>query len=234
MSKSLVLLSGGQDSVTCLGLALLRNKTSDEPVHAISFNYGQKHSVEIECAKKICQRYGIHHKIVDISFFGDMVYSALTDRDPDDVNSKHPDHPDLPASFVPNRNALLLTLAHAWAQTIKADKIIAGMCQTDYPGYPDCRKVFIDGLATALNIGSNSVIPIETPLMNLNKAEIFELAEKVDFLDEVIENSHTCYNGDRSILRDYGYGCGDCPACKLRKNGYERFIFKKKDYDDVL
>ena len=221
---AVVVFSGGQDSTSLIGYAL--NQGYDN-VYAISFAYGQKHSIELECAAEICKQYGIDHKIIDISFFGSLVRSALTNEN-EDVNEKHPDNENLPASFVPNRNATFLTLTHAYAQTVKAKIIYAGMCQTDYSGYPDCREKFIRDMAIALNGGADISIYIATPLMHLTKAQIFALAEKNDFLDEVIELSHTCYNGDHKNLHDWGYGCDNCPACKLRKKGYDEFCSGKE------
>lgn len=215
--KALVVLSGGQDSVTCLGYALKKFTA----VEAISFIYGQKHVIELECAKRVCAKHNVPHKIVDLSFIGQVVTSALTSNG--DVSKAHAYKPGLPASFVPNRNALFLTVAHAHAQEIKADAIVTGVCQTDYSGYPDCRDEFIHALAVALNIGYQTNIAIETPLMWLNKAETFEMAEACGFLEDVLENSHTCYNGDHTTRNEWGYGCGNCPACELRKRGFEQY-----------
>lgn len=220
---AVVVLSGGQDSVTCLGVALSKHRK----VVAVSFAYGQKHTVELMQAAKICDRRGIMHSLVDLRFFGDMVTSALTSDG--DVSAAHPTKPGLPASFVPNRNALFLTLAHAVAQEVGAKTIYTGVCETDYSGYPDCRAVFIEALQDALNTGYQTDIKIETPLMYLDKADTFELARKHGFLDTVIEDSHTCYNGDRSVRHEWGYGCGKCPACQLRERGYLEFVARRAD-----
>lgn len=217
MSKSLVVLSGGQDSVTCLGVALAQH----DEVACISFVYGQKHKVELICAKKICNNLGVHLKLVDLSFLGRMVTSALTSDG--DVNQSHAYKKGLPASFVPNRNALFLTTAHAYAQEINADTIYTGVCQTDYSGYPDCRDEFIHMLGVALNKGYECNINIITPLMYLTKAETFGLANTFGILETVINDSHTCYNGNREIKHDWGYGCGECAACELRKNGWYEY-----------
>lgn len=214
--KALVIFSGGQDSTTCLYSALSHFKE----VEAISFFYAQKHHAELTQANKICRMENVKHKVVDISFLGDLVQSALIDHSRD-ISQIQPN--GLPASFVPNRNALMITIAHAYAQTIGADALITGVCQTDYSGYPDCRDVFIDEISDALNRGSGARIPIRTPLMYLTKAETFSLAEGLGALDKVIELSHTCYNGDRSNRHDWGYGCGTCPACLLRAKGYKEF-----------
>jgi len=215
MKKAVVIFSGGQDSTTCLFWALNRY----DVVEAITFNYGQKHSIELECAKTICEKVNVKQTIIDISFLNTIVESALTSNgDVNVINDK-----GLPASFVPNRNQLFITLAHAYAQKIGAQTLVTGVCQTDFSGYPDCRLDFIQSIRSTTNLGSASNIQIETPLMHLTKAETFKLAQDEKCLDEVIELSHTCYNGDRSKLHFWGYGCGDCPACLLREKGYLEF-----------
>lgn len=218
---ALVVMSGGQDSVTCLGVAL----TNHKQVFAISFNYGQRHEVELEQAAIICDSEGVDIQFVDMSFLGEMVTSALTGEG--SVSEKHPANSSLPASFVPNRNALFLTIAHAYAQEIGAGTIYTGVCQTDYSGYPDCRENFVVQLQAALNTGYLTDIVIKTPLMFKTKAETFALAEQHDFLDVVLEYSHTCYEGNRETRHDWGYGCGVCPACLLREKGYNEFIESK-------
>jgi 7-cyano-7-deazaguanine synthase len=218
--KAVVIFSGGQDSTTCLFWAL---EKYDE-VEAITFAYGQKHSVEIEQSKYICEKENVKQTIVDISFLNTLVESALTSNgDVNQINEK-----GLPASFVPNRNQLFITLAHAYAQKIGAKYLVTGVCQTDYSGYPDCRQDFVNAISVASNMGSASDIVIETPLMYLNKAETFELAWDLDCLDDVIEHSHTCYNGDREHRFVWGYGCNECPACELRAKGYLEFSTKSE------
>lgn len=217
-TTALVILSGGQDSVTCLGVAL----KAHVKVQAISFRYGQRHAIELDCAADLCEKLKVPHKIVDLDFFGSFVTSALTGKG--NVNDAHPSNPDLPASFVPNRNALFLTLAHAYAQEIGARVMYAGMCETDYSGYPDCRNRFIRNMEHTLNGGYLTNIAIATPLMELTKAQTFKLADDVGFLTKVIEDSHTCYNGDHLNFHPWGFGCGKCGACGLRKAGYEEFI----------
>lgn len=213
--KGLVILSGGQDSVTCLYLAL---KRCDE-VEAITFNYGQNHSIEVDCASQICEMENVRHIIIDISFLGTIVESALTSKgDVTKLNKK-----GLPDSYVPNRNALFITLAHAYAQKVGADRLYTGVCETDYSGYPDCRQEFITSIIGALNLGSESEISIRTPLMYINKAATFKIAAELGVLHKVIKYSHTCYNGIRDVLHEWGYGCGTCPACKLRIKGYTEF-----------
>jgi 7-cyano-7-deazaguanine synthase len=217
--KALVMLSGGQDSTTCLGVA---RKNHDE-VEAIAFDYGQRHAIELNSAKILCEKYRIPLKIVKLDFFSDVVQSALIDSS-SDLNIKHKDRPTVASTFVPNRNTLFLTIAHAYAQTIKAGVIYAGMCQTDEAGYPDCRNNFVQSLQASLNLGADTAINIITPLMWLTKEETFKLAEDCDCLDDVIDISHTCYEGNHSLKHVWGYGCGNCASCKLRIKGYEVFI----------
>jgi len=216
--KSLVIFSGGQDSTTCLGYAI---KKYDE-VEAITFIYGQKHTIEVSQAKKICEKLNIKQHIIDISFFGQIVDSALTSNG--DVNQKHSRIKDLPASFVPNRNQMFITISHALAQKIGADVLVTGVCDTDYSGYPDCRQEFIKSIEYSTNLGSKSNIIIDTPLMKLNKSQTFKFAKDYNILDVVIDYSITCYNGNMDIKNEWGYGCGECPSCKLRKKGWLEYL----------
>jgi 7-cyano-7-deazaguanine synthase len=215
--RAVVVLSGGQDSVTCLGVAI-RDCAS---VRAIHFSYGQRHTVETEQAWIICDRLRIPLKVVQIPSFTGLVTSALIGDG--DVNAPHPNNAALPASFVPGRNAVFLTLAHAYATEIRALRVYAGVCQTDYSGYPDCREVFIQQLNTALNAGYETNISFQTPLMHLTKAESFALAKDTNVLDTVLELSHTCYNGDRNTANIWGKGCGKCAACQLRAKGWKEY-----------
>lgn len=216
---ALVIFSGGQDSTTCLGWAKNRYKK----VTAISFVYGQKHDCEIQQAKLIAEQFEVDHQIVEADFFGSLVNSALTHNG--DVNAEHEDNSSLPASFVPNRNAFFITLAHAFAQKINAGVLVTGTCETDSSGYPDCRRVFIDSICLALNLGSDVNMEIMTPLMYIDKCETWKLAEDEGCLDVTRDLSHTCYNGTDK-MNDYGRGCGECPACVLRERGYTQFIEK--------
>lgn len=224
MNKALVVFSGGQDSTTCLGLAL----AAGYECHAIGFYYGQRHAVELQQAKKIATMVGVPYTVLDVEPFGKMVASASALISPDqNVGEASSLKPNLPASFVPNRNAMMLTMAHAYAQMIGAYTIITGVSQSDYSGYPDCRDRFITALQNALNIGYETNINILTPLMHVTKGETFKLAEECGFLDIVVNESHTCYNGVRQdVAHDrfaWGHGCGECPACKLRAKGWEDF-----------
>lgn len=219
MKKALVIFSGGQDSTTCLYWAI---KKFDQ-VQTITFAYGQKHSIEIDCAKNICHSEGIDHKIIDISFLDQLVDSALTSGgDVNKLNDK-----GLPASFVPNRNQLFITLAHSYAQKIGAQHLVTGVCQTDYSGYPDCRQIFIDLLSHCTNYGSQSNIVIHTPLMHLSKSRIFQLADELGKLKDIVLYTHTCYNGNRNELHSWGYGCVECPACILRHTGFYEYMDMK-------
>jgi 7-cyano-7-deazaguanine synthase len=215
--KAVVIFSGGQDSTTCLYYAI--KNYGHENVEAITFDYGQKHIIELVQSKRLCRKENIKQTVVDISFLDTLVESALTSNgDVNVINEK-----GLPASFVPNRNQLFITLAHAYAQKIKAKNVITGVCQTDYSGYPDCRQVFITAIEMASNIGSESEINVLAPLMYKNKGEIWAFAEKLNCINEIVEYSHTCYNGIRQNKYDWGYGCDNCPACELRKNGYYEY-----------
>lgn len=220
MSSALIVFSGGQDSTTCLGWA----KNRYDHVETITFDYGQKHSVELEQAKKITDKLGVVNYVVKFDIFSQLADSALLDVNSNqDINASHHAKPNLPASFVPNRNAIFFTIAHAYAQKQGLKHIITGINQTDYSGYPDCRIEFIESLEQSLNIGSESDISFKYPLIHLTKAQTFELAKKEGVLDLVLEESHTCYNGERLNRYDWGYGCDDCPACILRKQGWEEY-----------
>lgn len=222
-----VVLSGGQDSVTCLGVAM----KCYEKVVAVCFNYGQKHAVELKSAAAICIKHNIRLFTFNIPVLNELGDSALLASSPGSVNEKHYHKVNLPASFVPNRNALFLTAAHALAQKIGAKYVVTGVSQTDYSGYPDCRLKFIRSLEASLNLGAESNISIITPLISKSKAETFLLAKQAGILDEVLTLSHTCYNGDHEHFHDWGYGCGECPACQLRAKGWEEY---QEHYGDDL
>jgi 7-cyano-7-deazaguanine synthase len=215
IKRGLVIFSGGQDSTTCLYWALKRFNE----VHAITFNYGQNHNIELELSKEICRLEGVKQVIVDISFLNTIVESALINGG--DINGKN--SKDLPASFVPNRNQLFITLAHSYLQKLGGGDIVAGFCQTDYHGYPDCRDKWVDKIEKVSNLGSNSDINIITPLMFLDKVETFKLADDLGILDKIINLTNTCYNGNRNVLNEWGWGCGECPACLLRKEGFKKY-----------
>lgn len=233
MKKAVVVFSGGQDSTTCLFWAL---KRYDE-VEAISFDYGQKHSVELDQVRFILNKVGIKQTVISLNeSLGKIAESALigTEGDVSEINKY-----GLPSSFVPGRNGIFLYNSYIYALKIEADSIITGVCQTDYSGYPDCRRDFIDSLLKTMDLGvfgKESSIQIETPLMYLTKAETFLLAEQEGCLDEVVELSHTCYNGMRVYRHDWGWsaerGTEDdplCPACELRQKGWIEYQKIKKN-----
>lgn len=216
MKKAIVIFSGGQDSTTCLYWAM----SKFDYVEAITFFYGQNHRIELKQAKFICEREGIKQTLVDLNFLNTLVESAmLTGGDTSKINEK-----GLPSSFVPNRNQIFITLAHAYAQKIGARHLVTGVCQTDYSGYPDCRNDFIQKLQGVTNEGSMSNIMIHTPLMWIDKAHTFAMAAGLGKLREVLDFSHTCYIGDRTHHHEWGYGCGECPACQLRAKGWNEFL----------
>ncbi|PAF43340.1 7-cyano-7-deazaguanine synthase QueC [Helicobacter sp. 11S03491-1] len=219
-SKCVVSFSGGQDSTTTSVWA----KNKFDEVILIGFDYNQKHKIELTQAKLIAQKLNLPFHLIKIDFFAQIVESALLQSNTQNVNSTHPQNHSLPASFVPNRNAIFITIAHSFAQKIAADTLILGVSQQDYSGYPDCREEFIKSIENTLNLGSDTSIKILTPLMYLDKAQEFKLARDLGVLDLILEDTHTCYNGVRNKREEWGYGCGECPACKLRKNAWEKYL----------
>ncbi|NLS12527.1 7-cyano-7-deazaguanine synthase QueC [Vibrio sp. SM6] len=213
MKKAVVVYSGGQDSTTCLVQAL---KHYDE-VHAITFDYGQRHRLEIEVAQSLAQSLGVTaHKVMDVSLLNELAISSLTR---DDIPVSHElQENGLPNSFVPGRNILFLTLAGIYAYQIGANSVITGVCETDFSGYPDCRDEFVKAMNQALVKGMDRALVIETPLMWLNKAQTWALADQYGALELVRNQTLTCYNG---IIGD---GCGDCPACDLRRAGLNEYL----------
>lgn len=216
---ALVLFSGGQDSTTCLFWALRHFAR----VETLGFDYGQKHAVEIEQARQIADAAGVPFTVRDLS--GLLAGSSLTEHDRDS-NAPHDLAPDLPASFVPGRNALFLTLAAAHGFLHGIHDLVGGMCQTDFSGYPDCRLDFVQSQEATLGLALGQPVRIHTPLMVLTKAETWKLAKDLgevrglDVLETVREMSHTDYNGDRSECHAWGYGRLDNPASVLRAKGY--------------
>ncbi|MCH7640281.1 MAG: 7-cyano-7-deazaguanine synthase QueC [Bacteroidetes bacterium] len=213
-NTALLLFSGGQDSTTCLYWAV----KEFERVEAIGFRYGQKHVIELEQAAKIAEKAGVPFTVLDVT--GLLAFSSLTEHEKDS-NAPHELAPDLPASFVPGRNALFLTTAASFAYTRGIHDLVGGMCQTDYSGYPDCRRDFIDATEKSLSLALEASTRIHTPLMDLTKAETWKLAADLGCLEVVREMSHTDYNGDRTERHEWGYGKLDNPASILRAKGYE-------------
>ena len=220
--KALVVMSGGQDSTTCLGVALKQHNE----VHAIGFDYGQKHAVELEAAAHICKQYDVPFTVVKVPSLANMKSSALVNHG--DVSKPHEILKDVPASFVPARNAMFLTMSWGYALENDIKHLYTGVCQTDYSGYPDCRQDFIVLMEAALRTGYTKNLSIHTPLMFLDKAQTFLLAEEVGILLSVIKDSHTCYNGDHKTRHEWGHGCGECPACELREKGYNEYLERFK------
>ena len=219
--KALVIFSGGQDSTTCLLWAL---KRFDE-VRAISYRYGQRHDVELDLAADICAQLGVVQTVVDLSAqFAELNESALLTAT-EDVNEET--SRGLPASFVPNRNLIFLVYAHTFAQKIGFDTLVTGVCQTDYSGYPDCRYDFVQAAKSTMNMASEVNIEVETPIMWLNKAETFMLADLCGGIDIIVGKTLTCYNAELTMNR-YGFGCGKCNACLLREKGYDEYVAMKR------
>ena len=227
-SKALVLFSGGQDSTTCLAWALERY----EHVETIGFDYGQRHRIELECRLNIlqeirnrfpnwAQRLGEDH-VLDLKLLGQISDTAMTAEKTIEFEEN-----GLPNTFVPGRNLLFLTFAATIAYRRGLTVLVGGMCETDYSGYPDCRDNALKATQVALSLGMDAPVIIETPLMWLNKAQTWRLAEDLgsqDCVKLIQEESHTCYLGTRQQKHEWGYGCGTCPACELRKTGYEQYI----------
>ena len=212
--KAVVVFSGGQDSTTCLFWAKQRFKE----VIAVSFDYNQKHISELQCAKDICNKYNVEHHILDMSLLNQLAPNSLTRVD---INvDKTTKEGELPNSFVDGRNLLFLTFVAVFAKQRNINHIITGVSQSDFSGYPDCRDVFIKSTNVTLNLAMDYEFVIHTPLMFIDKCETWKLAYDLDVLDIVKNETLTCYNGIK------GNGCGDCPACNLRKNGYLEFKSK--------
>lgn len=217
MKKAVVVFSGGQDSTTCLVQAL---KEFDE-VHAITFDYGQRHRLEIDVAQKLAKELNVAaHKVMNVELLNELAISSLT-REDIPVSHDLQDN-GLPNSFVPGRNILFLTLAGIYAYQIGAQAVITGVCETDFSGYPDCRDDFVKTMNSALVKGMDREFEIKTPLMWLSKAETWALADQYHSLQMIREQTLTCYNG---VIGD---GCGDCPACDLRKSGLEEYLNNKE------
>ena len=221
---ALVLFSGGQDSTACLAWALDRYAH----VETIGFDYGQRHVVELECRLAVRaeihaqfpawnERLGADH-LLDLSLLGQLSDTALTDARAIEMQAN-----GLPNTFVPGRNLLFFTFAATIAYRRGLSVLVGGMCETDFSGYPDCRDNTLKAMQVALNLGMDTKLTIETPLMWLDKAQTWSLSatlggEKLNEL--IVEHTHTCYLGDRTQRHEWGYGCGQCPACALRGRGY--------------
>lgn len=228
MRSALVMFSGGQDSATCLAWALERYDT----VETVGFDYGQRHKVELECRNVFIKelraafpawdrKLGQDH-FLDLGLLGEISDTALTaDKRIEFAES------GLPNTFVPGRNLLFFTLAGAIAFRRGQKALVGGMCETDYSGYPDCRDDTLKALQVTLNLGLDSRFVIETPLMWIDKAQTWALAERLGggkLVALIRDKTHTCYEGNHDTRHDWGYGCGACPACELRRAGYETYV----------
>ncbi|MBI1361167.1 MAG: 7-cyano-7-deazaguanine synthase QueC [Alphaproteobacteria bacterium] len=225
--SALVLFSGGQDSTACLAWALQRYGR----VETVGFDYGQRHRIELECRLRVIAeirrrfpewgaRLGEDH-LIDLGVLGQISDTALT-RD----RAIEFEASGLPSTFVPGRNLAFLTFAGAIAYRRGLDRLVGGMCETDYSGYPDCRQTTMTAMSEALGLGLDRPVPIDTPLMRIDKAATWKLAEDLggaDLVDLIVEETHTCYFGERGELHDWGYGCGACPACELRAKGWREY-----------
>jgi 7-cyano-7-deazaguanine synthase len=230
-SSALVLFSGGQDSATCLAWALDRY----EKVETIGFSYGQRHSIELKCRETFLSKLKNQFPhwntkldqdhLLDLSLLGQISDTALTQEKAIQMEKS-----GLPNTFVPGRNLLFLTFAAAVAYRRNLKIIVGGMCETDYSGYPDCRDDTIKALQVAISLGLDTRLVLETPLMWIDKAATWRLANELgssELVELVKEDTHTCYMGDRSKRYDWGYGCNSCPSCDLRRVGYEKFAIGK-------
>jgi 7-cyano-7-deazaguanine synthase len=225
---ALVLFSGGQDSTVCLAWALERYAR----VETVGFDYGQRHAVELSVRPRVrdamaaldrtwAERLGDDH-VITLEALAAISDTALTR----DVAITVADN-GLPTTFVPGRNLIFLSFAAALAYRRGARHLVAGMCETDYSGYPDCRDDTIKAMQVALTLGMDRRFTIHTPLMWIDKAQTFALAQAIGgkaFLDLLVEETHTCYLGDRSHRHPWGYGCGECPACRLRADGFAKWM----------
>ncbi|MBB6450858.1 7-cyano-7-deazaguanine synthase [Geomicrobium halophilum] len=215
--KAVVVFSGGQDSTTCLFWSLERF----EKVYAVTFTYGQRHDEEVEVAKEIAADVGVEHDVLDMSLLNQLAPNALTRSD---IKVSDGEDGELPSTFVPGRNLLFLSFAAIFGQQRDAYHVVTGVCETDYSGYPDCRDSFVKSLNVTLDLAIDETFVLHTPLMWLDKAETWELADELGKLDYVQNYTLTCYHGVR------GEGCGECPACQLRGQGLDKYL-NSKDRD---
>lgn len=228
MTTALVLFSGGQDSATCLAWAA----ENYDHVETIGFDYGQRHSVELEVRLEFLHHFqnlgslsakkiGDDH-FIDARNLGSIGGTAMTEE----IQIEF-DDTGLPNTFVPGRNLYFFTLAAAVAYRRGISTLVGGMCETDFSGYPDCRRATMDALQVALSLGTAKELEIATPLMWIDKAKTWEMAANIggqSLTNLIIEHTHTCYLGDRSKSFEWGYGCGECPSCELRRAGYEQWV----------
>lgn len=219
-NKALVVFSGGQDSSTCLFWAL---KHFNE-VHTVTFSYGQRHALETEMARHLAEKAGVDFHLMDIPLIGSLGSNSLTDASAV-MDEKKPEG-TFPNTFVPGRNLFFLGIAAVYAREHGIKNIITGVSETDFSGYPDCRDSFIRSLNVTLNLAMDEQFVIHTPLMWLDKAETWALADSLGVMDIIRNETLTCYNGIP------GDGCGHCPSCRLRRAGLEKYLACRHDYDD--
>lgn len=233
-SSALVLFSGGQDSATCVAWALSRYAH----VETLGFDYGQRHAVELQVRAPLLASMRAlnsewHHRladdhVLDLSLLSHIAESALTRETAIAMQAN-----GLPNTFVPGRNLLFITVAAALAYRRSIDIIVGGMCETDYSGYPDCRDDTLRALESALRLGMATPLSLQTPLMWLNKAATWTLADELGgtpLVELIRTDTHTCYLGERGTLHDWGRGCGSCPACELRAKGYREYQDAKQSH----
>ncbi|WP_145946309.1 7-cyano-7-deazaguanine synthase QueC [Paenibacillus sp. Y412MC10] len=213
--KAVVVFSGGQDSTTCLFWALQQFKE----VETVTFDYGQRHRLEIECAQSIAAELGVKNTVLDMSLLNQLAPNALTRSDIEITQEEG----ELPSTFVDGRNHLFLSFAAVLGKQSGARHLVTGVCETDFSGYPDCRDAFVKSLNVTLNLAMDYDFVIHTPLMWLDKAETWKLADDLGAFPFVRERTLTCYNG---IIGD---GCGECPACRLRKAGLDKYLQSKAE-----
>ena len=218
MSCALVVLSGGQDSTTCLYWA----KKHFDKVRALTFSYGQRHIREVEIAKELAEEADVPWESMDISFIGQLSPSCSLTNPELNIEEEKREGDPYPTTFVPGRNLFFLSIAAIYARNHGIYDIVTGVGQADYSGYPDCHDSFVKSLNATLNLAMDEQFRLHTPLMWLDKMQIWALADELGVLDTIRNNTLTCYNG---VMGD---GCGHCPACKLRREGYQKYIKSKE------
>lgn len=215
-NNAVVVFSGGQDSTTCLFWALERF----DKVIAVTFDYGQRHKLEIECAKEIANELGVEHHVLDMALLNQLAPNSLTR---DDIPVEAGEDGEVPNSFVEGRNLLFFSFAAVLAKVKGCDHIVTGVSQTDFSGYPDCRDNFVKSLNVTLNLAMDHQFEMHTPLMWIDKADVWELSDKLGKFDYIREKTLTCYNGIP------GSGCGECPSCILRQEALETYLKRKAE-----
>lgn len=230
MTQSIVLLSGGQDSTTCLAWA---RQNLGPGIRTISFNYGQRHRVELDRAEDIASRFEgvVSHAELPLEALHHLGGAALTnpnieveaEASEESLNAHAYAH-NLPSTFVPGRNFLFFGLAAAYGAKFGIYDLVTGVCEQDRAGYPDCRAEFVKAAEEALSLALDEPVTIHAPLLERNKAATWALADSLGVLTTIIEHTHTCYHGTRDVKHEWGYGCGECPACVERMKGYYDYI----------